>query len=496
MTAKQKEIPSTVLQDRWVGVLVGLAAGDALGSGYELGEPPVGEARMIGGGLGGWDPGEWTDDTQMALCIAEEAAEGRPDLLAVATRFLDWYRSGPPDVGNQIRAVLSASRRPEELADAAARYFERHPDSAAGNGSLMRTAPVALAFVNDVEEGRDARIAEVARTISSLTHADPLAGDACVLWCIAIDRALREGRLDGIDDGLTEIPPERRGHWAAWIAEAREQPYASFSGNGFVVRALQAALAAIVQTERPEGPERGLHLREALQAAVSIGGDTDTVAAIAGALLGARYGSTAVPPEWQLALHGWPGYDAWDLSRLALRSTSGGRQSGWPEVDSMVEDYEEEIGRTLRPLAVECPGDPGVVLANLTGAREVQQDRRRRAEAVISLCRVGRRELEAEEWLQVRLIDSGDPAQNPNLDLLLRDLAREVARLRSEGKRVVLHCVQAHSRTPTVAAAFLAERDGVSGHEAWRQVVDAIGEVYRNPVLHAALGRLWPEGAR
>ena len=100
MTAKQKEIPSTVLQDRCVGVLVGLAAGDALGSGYELGEPPVGEARMIGGGLGGWDPGEWTDDTQMALCIAEEAAEGRPDLLAVATRFLDWYRSGPPDVGN------------------------------------------------------------------------------------------------------------------------------------------------------------------------------------------------------------------------------------------------------------------------------------------------------------------------------------------------------------------------------------------------------------
>ena len=96
-----------VKRDRCAGVLLGLAAGDALGAGYELSTPPRGDARMKGGGLGHWEPGEWTDDTQMALCIAEEAATGHLDPRAVAGRFLDWYRSGPADVGAQTGAVLS-----------------------------------------------------------------------------------------------------------------------------------------------------------------------------------------------------------------------------------------------------------------------------------------------------------------------------------------------------------------------------------------------------
>jgi ADP-ribosyl-[dinitrogen reductase] hydrolase len=76
--------------DRCAGVMVGLAAGDALGAGYEFNPVVPAKIGMIGGGLGPWEPGEWTDDTQMALCIAEVAATGRLDAEAVGQRFLDW----------------------------------------------------------------------------------------------------------------------------------------------------------------------------------------------------------------------------------------------------------------------------------------------------------------------------------------------------------------------------------------------------------------------
>src|SRR5215472_17580142 len=82
---------------RAAGVLLGMAAGDALGSGYEFGPLPVPEPGMIGGGLGNWEPGEWTDDTQMAICIAKVAATGRLDAVTVGDEFLAWYRSGPAD---------------------------------------------------------------------------------------------------------------------------------------------------------------------------------------------------------------------------------------------------------------------------------------------------------------------------------------------------------------------------------------------------------------
>ena len=85
--------------DRCAGVLLGLAAGDALGAGYEFASPPKGDAAMNGGGLGNWDPGEWTANTQVALCISEEAATGTRAPTAFSARFLAWYRSGPADVG-------------------------------------------------------------------------------------------------------------------------------------------------------------------------------------------------------------------------------------------------------------------------------------------------------------------------------------------------------------------------------------------------------------
>ena len=163
-----------------VDLLFLLSSGDALGAGYEFGPalPDDFAVRMEGGGGFGWEPGEWTDDTSMAIPLLEVAARGeRFDAAAldfVAQRWLEWS-STAKDVGNQTRAVLGAARRigtGEALHEESRRFAATHPRSA-GNGSLMRTAPVALAYLHD-EPG----LIEAARTVSELTHADPLAGDA------------------------------------------------------------------------------------------------------------------------------------------------------------------------------------------------------------------------------------------------------------------------------------------------------------------------------
>jgi ADP-ribosyl-[dinitrogen reductase] hydrolase len=294
--------------DRAVGAVLGLAAGDALGAGYEFTYPgPDEPIEMRGGGLG-WQPGEWTDDTQMAICVLEEAVGGELEPDRVGDRFIAWYSRGPNDVGMQTRWVLGGASSGSELTDRAAQYCEENP-KCAGNGSLMRTAPVALAFLGDADA-----MVRAARAVSDLTHGDPMCADACVLWCLAVDHAIRHGAFD-IRVGVARLPGERRGEWVRIIAEAEDRPASSFSENGWVVTAFQAAWAAIIQTPTTKGAQ--VHVRHALVAAVRIGGDTDTVAAIAGSLLGARWGASAIPEEWLGVLNGWPGYTVRDLRALA-----------------------------------------------------------------------------------------------------------------------------------------------------------------------------------
>jgi ADP-ribosylglycohydrolase/protein-tyrosine phosphatase len=472
--------------DRVAGVMVGMAAGDALGAGYEFGPPSPPVPEMIGGGLGDWQPGEWTDDTQMALCVAESAATGRLDPEVVAARFLYWYRSGPADVGVQTRAVLSSTTTPAAVAGRAAAYFDVHPSRAAGNGSLMRTAPVALAHLGD-----DRAIAAAARDISNLTHADPIAGDACVLWCIAIDRAIRQSRLDGAHDGLTLLPAERRTFWTERLAEAESQPPNAFNPNGYVVDAFQAASSAVARTPIPDGPACR-HLHDALHTAVGIGDDTDTVAAIAGALLGARWGATAVPARWQTRLHGWPGeYRTSDLVRLAVLSARRGRsdRAGWPATSSLAGYYHKHF--PARPLMVALAEDPGVRLGNVAGLSLLTDHP---ADVVVSLCRIGAADIPAGViHHQVGLIDEPGREFNPNLDFLLADLAEQIAGWRTAGKTVFVHCVRAESRTPTVAAAYLAHRDRLSGRAAIERVTLVLPNGQPNPGFIAALTRSWPE---
>lgn len=307
----------TQQQDRARGVLVGTAAGDALGAPLEFGPvvPYPASVEMKAGR--GWKAGEWTDDTSMAIVIARAIAEygglGEAAMDAVASGFHTWAATAP-DVGIQTRHVLAVAHRTgtgaAALAAASAEFAATH-EHADGNGSLMRTAPVALAFLHDAEA-----CAAAARAVSALTHAGDDSQDACVLWTNAIRVAVLEGTLDGLHAGLELLPAERRELWAARIAEAEAGEPWDFKKNGWVVHALQAAWSAVVCTVDHEGAPASAFAR-GVDHAVRCGHDTDTVAAIAGGLLGALHGLSSVPTKWLDVLNGWPDMRAADLVALS-----------------------------------------------------------------------------------------------------------------------------------------------------------------------------------
>jgi len=308
----------TPLEDRAVGVLLGTACGDALGAGYEFGPPLAPETPVSMRGGNGFRPGEWTDDTSMAIAVAQAAARHRlttPEGLdAVASGFRRWLDDGPIDIGIQTSTVLRGARSADAAALTAMSeiYFREHPARACGNGALMRTAPVALSTLDD-EEATMTAATEVGR----LTHADPVSGEGCALWTYAIRHAVLHATFDGLRIGITKLAPPRQAYWTLQLDEAERSRPEQFERNGWVVQALQGAWSAIATTPVPHDKPAG-HLVAALESAVRGGRDADTVAAIAGGLLGARWGAAAFPPQWTDAIFGWPGYRADDLQRLAL----------------------------------------------------------------------------------------------------------------------------------------------------------------------------------
>jgi ADP-ribosylglycohydrolase len=186
----------------------------------------------------------------------------------------------------------------------------------------MRTAIVGLTRLHD--RNATARSAEA---VAAFTHPDPLATDSCILWSEAVRIAVLEDRFD-LDSGLDLIASDRRAQWAGWIEDATGADPASFPNNAFTVTALQAAWAAITSTPGHNDPAAGTtHLPAALHAAVHAGNDTDTVTAIAGGLLGARWGLSAIPQEWRDMVNGWPNLRDPDLVDLALRTAAGGLES-------------------------------------------------------------------------------------------------------------------------------------------------------------------------
>jgi len=478
---------TTAQRDRACGVLLATAAGDALGAGYEFGPPIAAEVAvsMRGGGAFGWAKGEWTDDTSMAIAIAEVAARGldlRTDEAqdAIVARWYDWSRTAS-DVGNQTRHVLGeAGRDPRGATAASAREASAHlhedTGRTAGNGSLMRTGPVALAYLDD-EDG----LVDASQAIGALTHFDPEAGEACLLWCLAIRYAVLTGKAD-VRIGLRHLDPTRAAVWIERFEYAEHRSPADFTHNGWVVEALQGAWSAIAGTPVPDNRPtqrtyRADHLRLALEAAVRGGRDADTVAAIAGGLLGAAYGASAVPAAWRRILHGWPGRNSRDLVALADTVVAGGRPDPF--------EYSYPGYGDLSAL-VQHPHDDQVWLGAVGALSALPAD----VDAVVSLCRIGGVP-NGVEVVETRLIDKVNPDENQNLAFVLDDAVAAIEAFRAEGRSVLVHCVQAHSRTPTIGALYAVRAFGITPDEALDEVCAALPaaspiEPFRRAV-HAAV---------
>ncbi|RYC10497.1 ADP-ribosylglycohydrolase family protein [Nocardioides zhouii] len=470
--------------DRACGALLASAVGDALGAGYEFGSATyTAWPEMIGGGLGGFEPGEWTDDTAQAVAIARVAATGADlrtteALDAIADGFGAWFAGFPPDVGVQTAAVLRRAGAPANaarMAAAAAEVHEQNGGRSAGNGSLMRTAPVALAHLDD-----PGALVEAAMAISALTHHDPVAGEGAALWCLMIRHTVLHGELPTPDE-VVPLLGSTGTDWQAILTDAETKPPSTFTQNGWVVGALQAAWSAIAHTEIPKVmPCR--HLQCSLATAIGIGHDTDTVAAIAGALLGARWGASAVPLEWQERLHGWGARSGVDLIAMATLTVRGGQpdNAGWPSTDWVYYSDWDVAGT-----CVSHPLVSGVWIGDSGALDRLPEE----IDAVVSLCRVGTAQpAAAAVRLAARILDT-TPEDNPNIEFAIDDVARTVLRLRDEGRAVFLHCVTGQSRTPVVAARVAV----LAGHplaESLSAVVDALPAARPRRFLVDALVRL------
>jgi ADP-ribosyl-[dinitrogen reductase] hydrolase len=354
----------------------------------------------------------------------------------------------------------------------------------------MRTAPVVLGYLDD-----PAALAETARLLSDLTHHEADAGDACVLWCLTMRHAVEHGEID-IRAGLDALPAKRRDRWAGLIAEAETLPPSAFPKNGWVVQALQSAWSAISRTDATDAS----HLRLALEAAVRGGRDTDTVAAIAGGLLGARWGVSAVPAEWRRIIHGWPELHGGDLVLLAGEAVRAApvmepvEITGLDKLDHRKPDHRGDARVDYSSWGdvstlVRHPHDDGVWLGAVGSLDALPAE----VDAVVSLCRVGTAQVPSrilpENRVSVWLIDQPAAGENPNLDFVLSDTVDAIAALRAEGRIVLVHCVQAMSRTPTIAALYAARHRGVPIDRALRDVLSALPNANPNRAFRDAMLR-------
>jgi ADP-ribosylglycohydrolase len=285
--------------DRYRGALLGLAAGDALGVALEFSAPGTFEpvTEMLGGGPFRLEPGQWTDDTSMALCLAESLIECRGfDPVDQLTRYDRWYRDGHHssvgrcfDIGNTVRGALERFEQTKEP------WCGSADPMMAGNGCIMRLAPVPLFFAHDPAVAI-ARAADSSRT----THGAADAIDACRYLAALIVGAL-EGRskaellepLFTPVDGLWNREPlsPNIAEIAGGSFLRREPPL--IQGSGHVVRSLEAALWAFAKST---SFDNGALL------AVNLGDDADTTGAVYGQIAGAHYGVEAIPERWRSKL--------------------------------------------------------------------------------------------------------------------------------------------------------------------------------------------------
>jgi ADP-ribosyl-[dinitrogen reductase] hydrolase len=289
MTALQSSL------DRFHGSLLGLAIGDAVGTTLEFQRPgtftPIDD--MVGGGPFRLQPGQWTDDTSMALCLATSLIEtGGFDPTDQMDRYVRWYRKGYLsstgrcfDIGNTIRAAL---HRYEQGGNSYSGSTDRY---SAGNGSIMRLAPVVLRYAGNPEQA-----IALAADSSKTTHGAPAAVDGCRYLAALLLGALAGEPKERLlhpaytpVSGLWPVAPLVPEIAAVAAGSFLEKEPPEIRGSGYVVESLEAALWAFARSDT---------FRDGCLLAANLGDDADTTAAVYGQLAGAYYGASGIPASW------------------------------------------------------------------------------------------------------------------------------------------------------------------------------------------------------
>jgi ADP-ribosylglycohydrolase len=281
---------------RYRGCLLGLAVGDALGTTLEFKAPgsfkPIDD--MLGGGPFHLAPGEWTDDTSMALCLAESLIEcGKFDALDQLERYLRWQNEGYLshnqrcfDIGNTVRHALRTYEAQKQMGGKINPNCGPTDPHTAGNGSLMRLAPAAMFFAP-----QPLVAAHMCAQSSLTTHGAQAAIDACfyfgTLLAFTLNGAPKEMLLQvGYTPWLEELHPPIL-EVAHGSFQHKQPP--EIQGSGYVVKSLEAAMWAFNNSQ---------DFRQGCLMAANLGDDADTTAAIYGQLAGAYYGEEGIPAEW------------------------------------------------------------------------------------------------------------------------------------------------------------------------------------------------------
>ena len=448
-------------EDRAVGALLGLAAGDAVGTTLEFKAPGTFEPiiDMVGGGPFRLPAGAWTDDTSMALCLAESLVDtGDMDLTDQLRRYVAWHRDGHLsstgrcfDIGHTTRSQLARFERTGEPIDPAPH------DDAAANGSLMRLASVPIRWHADIGAAAD-RSAESSRT----THAAARPVDACrVLGAMTAALVAGTPPDEVLDPAFwqwgplhPEIEAIARGSW-----RTKEPP--AIRGTGYCVDALEAAIWAVAGAD---------DFRSAVLRAANLGDDADTTAAIAGQLAGARWGASGIPSGWRSKLV--LGSRITELARQLFRAGGGEVERAWPHDDTIHAWWvDDHVLAGEYPAAKDDPTrsdeklhllvDAGirtfVDLTDPTGTDTHLDPYQHRLDAAADVRRLDLRRL------NFPIPDFGT-ADDDVYDAILAAVAEH----RSRGA-VYVHCWGGVGRTGTVVGCLLA----ASGHDH-TTVLDAI----------------------
>lgn len=293
-------------EQRKIGCLIGLAAGDAVGTTLEFKPPgsfaPISD--MVGGGPFGLEVGQWTDDTSMALCLGESLATKQCfDPIDQMNRYCNWWQYGYMsstgecfDIGNTVRAALGQYLTTQKPFSGAI------DDYSSGNGALMRLAPVPMFYADNIDD-----VIYYSGESSRTTHGSAKCIDACRLFgamlCTAFNGASKDELLRASDYYAATEPS------MADIANGSYINKQQVKGSGYVVASLEAALWCFYHTNS---------FKDAVLKAANLGDDADTTAAICGQIAGAYYGIDGIPAQWvdQLSF-------VEDITSLAERLANG-----------------------------------------------------------------------------------------------------------------------------------------------------------------------------